>query len=66
MKKISTHYKVRIADINYGGHMGNDKALFIFHEARINFLDYFGYSEASISDDVGIISDLRIPSLGIS
>ena len=55
MKKISTHYKVSIADINYGGHMGNDKALSIFHNARINFLEYFGYSEASISDDVGII-----------
>jgi len=55
MKKVTTHYKVSIADINYGGHMGNDKALTIFNEARINFLEYFGYSELSIGGDVGII-----------
>jgi len=55
MKKVTTHYKVSIVDINYGGHMGNDKALTIFNEARINFLEYFGYSELSIGGDVGII-----------
>ena len=55
MKKVTTQYKLCIADINYGGHMGNDKALTIFNEARINFLEYFGYNELSIGGDVGII-----------
>ena len=35
--------------------MGNDKALTIFNEARINFMEYFGYSELSIGGDTGII-----------
>ncbi len=41
MKKVTTQYKVSIADINYGCHMGNDKALTIFHEARIGFFGAF-------------------------
>ena len=55
MKKVTTKYKVSIADINYGGHMGNDKALSIFHEARIGFLEHFGYSELSIGGDISLI-----------
>jgi len=29
---------VRITDINYGGHLGNDAVLGLVHEARIAFL----------------------------
>jgi acyl-CoA thioester hydrolase len=32
-----THIRVRISDINYGGHVGNDAFLSIAHEARIGF-----------------------------
>ncbi|MCK5781608.1 MAG: acyl-CoA thioesterase [Flavobacteriales bacterium] len=55
MKKVKSEYKIGIGDINYGGHMGNDKALLVFHNARISFLEHFGFSEASIGDEVGII-----------
>ena len=55
MKRVTTQYKVSIADINYGGHMGNDKALSIFHEARMGFLEHFGYSELSIGGDMSLI-----------
>ena len=48
-------YKVAISDINYGGHMGNDKSLLLFHEARIAFLNSLGYSEMNIGDGLGII-----------
>ena len=35
---FSTEIPIRISDINYGGHLGNDAVLSIVHEARIQFL----------------------------
>lgn len=55
MKKISAEYTVGVGDINYGGHMGNDRALLVFHNARINFLKHLGLTELSIGDGLGII-----------
>jgi acyl-CoA thioester hydrolase len=43
-----TEIPIRISDINYGGHLGNDAVLSIVHEARIQFLQNFGYSELNI------------------
>jgi acyl-CoA thioester hydrolase len=51
---FSTEIKVRISDINYGGHLGNDALLSIIHEARVRFLESYGFTEADI-DGVGII-----------
>ncbi|MBU0677388.1 MAG: thioesterase family protein [Verrucomicrobia bacterium] len=51
---FSTDIDVRISDINYGGHMGNDSLLSIFHEARVRFLKSLGYSEKDI-EGVGIM-----------
>jgi acyl-CoA thioesterase FadM len=48
-------YTVGIGDINYGGHLGNDKALIIFHDARIQFLTHYGLSELNIGESKGII-----------
>ncbi len=45
---------IRISDINYGGHLGNDAVLTLAHEARIRFFRHFGYTELDI-DGVGII-----------
>ena len=36
---------VRITDVNYGGHVGNDSLLAFLHEARVQFLGHFGFSE---------------------
>ena len=55
MKKISSEYVVGVGDINYGRHMGNDKALQVFHDARINFLKHFGLTELNIGDGLGLI-----------
>jgi acyl-CoA thioester hydrolase len=43
-----TEIPIRISDINYGGHLGNDAVLSLVHEARIQFLRYLGYSELDI------------------
>jgi acyl-CoA thioester hydrolase len=51
---FTTEIPVRITDVNYGGHLGNDSLLSILHEARVQFLKKFGFSESNI-DGVGII-----------
>ena len=49
-------YKVRIAEINYGGHVANSAVLDFFQEARIAYLDHLGgYSELNIGGGCGII-----------
>ena len=48
--------KVRISDLNYGGHTGNDTILKYMHETRMNFLASLGIkSEISVDGNVGII-----------
>lgn len=57
---FSTFIPVRITDINYGGHVGNDTVLSIIHEARVQYLKRHGYDELNL-DGVGIImSDAAI------
>ncbi len=53
-------YKVRVGDINYGGHMGNDKALLLFHDARIHFLEERGFSESDIGGPGLIMGDAHV------
>jgi len=46
---------VRVADLNYGGHVGNSRVLDYFQEARVAFLKQLGsYSELDIGG-VGMI-----------
>ncbi len=49
-----TEIPVRVDDINYGGHLGNDAVLSMAHEARLRFLRHLDYSETDI-EGVGII-----------
>ena len=51
---FSTVLSVRITDINYGGHVGNDTFLSLIHEARQQFLRSNGYSELNIGG-IGLI-----------
>jgi len=51
---FSTLIDVRITDINYGGHLGNDSVLGIIHEARVRLLADKGFSEGDIGG-VGIL-----------
>ncbi len=43
-----TDLDVRITDINYGRHVGNDAMLGLLHEARLRFLEHYGFSEEDI------------------
>ncbi len=51
---FDTELRVRITDVNYGGHMGNDALLGLLHEARVRFLAHHGLTELDIGG-VGII-----------
>lgn len=51
---------VRITDINYGGHVGNDALLSILHEIRMQFFKYFGYSEMQFAGAGMLMADVAI------
>ena len=42
---FKTEIPIRINDINYGGHLGNDAVLSIAHEARLRFLKQHNFTE---------------------
>lgn len=57
---FSTEIKVRITDLNYGGHLGNDSLLSMIHEARVAFLASFGFSEKDCGGVSLIIADTAV------
>lgn len=58
--RFTTHIPVRITDVNYGGHVGNDAVLSIIHEARLQFLEHHGYSELNTGGAGMIMADVAI------
>lgn len=61
---FTTRIPVRITDINYGGHLGNDKILAIVHEARMAYLQHLGYTEMNIEGSGIIMADSAIQYKG--
>ena len=59
-KENAATFEIRVGDINYGGHMGNDKALLVFHDARILFLKSLGFSENNIGGPGIIMRDAHV------
>jgi acyl-CoA thioesterase FadM len=57
---FSCNIPVRITDINYGGHAGNDAILSIIHEARMQFLQHFGWTEMNLAGAGLIMTDVAI------
>jgi acyl-CoA thioester hydrolase len=51
---------VRITDLNYGNHVGNDAVLSIIHEARMQFLSHHGFTELNCAGVGLIMSDVAI------
>ena len=54
MNTFTTELTVRVTDINYGGHLGTDRVLALFHEARVRFLKALELSEKDIGDGVSL------------
>ncbi len=57
---FSMEIPVRVTDLNYGNHLGNDAVLALAHEARVQFLSEMGYSESDIEGAGIIMSDAVI------
>ena len=59
---FSTELKVRVTDLNYGNHVGNDNILGLIHEARMQFYRSLGFkNELSFEGSIGqVISDAAI------
>ncbi|MDO6390516.1 thioesterase family protein [Pontibacter sp. BT731] len=55
---------VRITDLNYGAHLGNDALLSILHEARLQLLKHFGYTELDLGGASLIMADVAIEYKG--
>ena len=57
---FSTTIPIRITDLNYGGHVGNDAILSLLHEARVQFLKHYGFTELDFAGTSLIMSDVAI------
>jgi acyl-CoA thioesterase FadM len=57
---FSANIPIRITDVNFGGHVGNDTILSIVHEARAQFFTHLGYTELDFAGAGTIMSDVAI------
>lgn len=57
---FTTEIKIRITDLNYGGHVGNDVFLALIHEARQQYLMKYGYEELSFAGVGLIMADVAL------
>ncbi|NDC43012.1 MAG: thioesterase [Chitinophagia bacterium] len=60
----TTILPVRIGDVNYGGHLGNDAVLALLHEARLQWLVAGGFSEMNVGGCGMIMGDAMIAYRG--
>jgi len=51
---------VKITDINYGNHLGNDSLVSILHEARVHWLHSLNYTELNIEGRSIIMNELVV------
>ncbi len=51
---------VRITDLNYGGHVGNDTVLTLIHEARMQYFSQWNFTEMDFGGTGMIMSDVAI------
>jgi len=52
---FTTEIPVRITDLNYGAHVGNDTILSLIHEARMQWLTKLGYTSELNIEGIGLI-----------
>lgn len=51
---------VRITDLNYGGHAGNDTILSLVHESRMQYLRHIGFTEMQFGGCGMIMADATV------
>lgn len=55
-----TEIALRIGDINYGGHLGNDAVLSLVHESRVQLFASLGFSELNVQGLGIILTDAAV------
>ena len=55
-----TNLSLRVYDLNYGDHMGNDSVLSLVHEARIRFLNSLGLNEKNFYGNRLLMADSAV------
>jgi acyl-CoA thioester hydrolase len=57
---FATDIPVRISDINYNNHLGHDSIITMIHEARVRFLNSYGFTELDIDGFGLVLTDLVV------
>ena len=57
---FTTQIPVRVTDLNYGGHVGNDSILSLIHEIRVQFLAHHHYEEFNLAGAGLIMTDVAL------
>jgi acyl-CoA thioester hydrolase len=57
---FSTDIIIRITDLNYGGHVGNDTVFSLLHESRMRYLQHHGLSELGFEGVSLIMADAGV------
>jgi acyl-CoA thioester hydrolase len=57
---FETLIPIRITDLNYGNHVGNDTILSILHEARVQYLGYYDLEELDFAGVGLIMNDVAV------
>lgn len=57
---FETVIPIRITDLNYGNHVGNDTILSILHEARVQYLRHYDFEELDFAGVGLIMNDVAV------
>lgn len=57
---VTISIPIRITDLNYGNHVGNDAIVSIIHEARVQFLSMHSMAELDAAGTALIMSELAV------
>jgi YbgC/YbaW family acyl-CoA thioester hydrolase len=57
---FKTEITIQVGDLNYGGHVGNERYLLFAQETRIRFLESLGYSEMKFGPYGLVVSEASI------
>ena len=60
---FETEITMQVGDLNYGGHVGNERYLLFAQETRIRFLESIGYSEMKFGPYGLVVSEASIEYL---
>ncbi|AHK15588.1 MAG: thioesterase family protein [Thalassolituus sp.] len=58
-----TRMAVRVSDINYGNHLGNDRMVSLLHEARLRYLRKYDFGEFNVGGVGIMVTDIAVSFL---